>query len=144
MKKNLILIAAVLAFCTASFAGGLNTYDGITYTNLLKQSKCAAGVAITGGVINATTLKGQATVIASVITGIDTNITTCGAVINVQDSSTGTGGWTNISGVSYSASTNVGATSVTKLDLSSVKNYLRAVLSATNDSAVGSAVIAGY
>ena len=78
MKK---LIAALFGVASLSvFGGGLNTYDGITYTNLIESTAVPVATAITGTARNVSALKGNGTVIVNVTPGV-TNVTTYGVTV---------------------------------------------------------------
>lgn len=141
--NKLISILASFSVAIVANAGGLNTYDGVEYTNLLVASRVPAGTAITGTACNVASLKGNGTVVFSVSPG-NTNTTTYGASVQVQDSETGTTAWSNVTALVATGYTNVGTLSKVKLDTATVRKYLRIVATATNDSAVVSGVLVAY
>ena len=142
MKKLIAFCAASIA-AVCAIAGGLNTYDGIVYTNLFEPAYITAPAAVTSTARNVSALKGNGTVILTASPG-SSNIVTYGVSVQVQDSETGTTAWSNVSSVVATGYTNVGTITKIKLDLATVRKYLRVVATSTGDTAVASAVLCGY
>lgn len=142
MKKILICLI-VACFSAVGFAGGLNTYDGVTYTTLQAPARVAAETAITSTAVNVSALKGNATVILTVAPP-STNLISYGASIQVQDSATGSTAWSNVTALVAVGRTNVATVSTLKLDTATVRKYLRTIATSTNDSTVVSGMIVGY
>lgn len=142
MKKISAFVAAVFVSVCA-IAGGLNTYDGVAYTNLIENTRVPAATAITGSARNVSFLKGQGTVIIALTPGL-TNVSNNGLSAQVQDSETGTTLWSNVSSVVATSYTTNGTITTFKLDTASVRKYLRVVATATNDSGYVSSVLVAY
>ncbi len=142
MKKILICLI-VACFAAIGFAGGLNTYDGITYTTLQAPKSVPAATAITSTAVNVSALKGNATVILTVAPP-STNLISYGASIQVQDSSDGSTAWSNVTALVAVGRTNVATVSTLKIDTATVRKYLRTVATSTNDSTYVSGMIVGY
>lgn len=142
MKKILICLL-VACFGLAVYAGGLNTYDGVTYTTIQAPRAVPAATAVTSTAVNVSALKGNATVILTVAPP-STNLISYGASIQVQDSSDGSTAWSNVTALVALGRTNVATVSTLKIDTATVRKYLRTVATSTNDSTVVFAIIAGY
>jgi hypothetical protein len=127
------ILAVMLAMTVVAFmvglgsaaAGGLNTYDGISYVNLLSQlattSTPVTNPAADGVDIRA--YKGNATL---VYTQVSTNAAGTNTVV-IYESSTTNGTYTAVSGASSAVVGTTATTTAQKLDMQGRKRYLRAI-----------------
>lgn len=140
--KQRIAIAAVALMAVSALAAGLNTYDSITYQELLAPATISGNS--TGSVFNLGPYKGIAAV---VLTVSDNSLDGGTNTITIQHSTASGGTYTtltNEAGTAVSASivgSAAGDTSVIKLDTSVAHQYIRAVGSPNGATGTVAAVI---
>ena len=141
MKKIVLLIAALSAGIVC--AGGLNTYDGLSYVSILAPvvQTNTASAATTNAAVDVHNYKGQATLVYAMSEGEAASYT---GVVAVQTCATTNGTWAAVSGYTV---TNTGITSAMttkKIDIGSQKKYLRAVFTSENAAGAAACVLVTY
>lgn len=126
-----IMIVAIAAALVGGFvpamAGGLNTFDGINYVELLMITNSATGSPVTNPAadgIDIRQYKGQATLIFQQAA---TNTVTTNTIA-VFESDTTNGTYTAVSGATVTVTGKNDTMTAKKMDIQPRKRYLRAIL----------------
>lgn len=139
MKKIILGIVAVLAASGAQ-ALSLDTYTGVSNAVLISQTAVADGAVITSKVFTAKALKGIGTLLTIQENGTNT---AGGGYFTLQDSSTGSSLWSNVTTVAF-ANTNAAGSTYTKVDLGAYRPYYRVLCTVTADANRVTATLNGY